>query len=182
MYGEKTNIKNAEFSREDILQILQTIYKCYKTLRLAYTLFFIDNIREIKKFCPDVKIREEAEFLGFATGLASQGFEVKEFKKNSNEAKLVVKDMSNLNPDVRRFHASQFLFPIWDITRSKKVIVEYREKDDTPNLLVSASSSICEKIYKEELNPIALAEIMEMVDLKTGKIIPSWKNENCDLP
>ncbi len=84
-------------------------------------------------------------------GLASQGFEVVEYKKSSDEAKLVVKDVSNLNPDKRRLHASQFLFPLWLLTRSKGVIIEYREKNNTPNLLLSINSTTCEKIYNGEL-------------------------------
>lgn len=82
-----------------------------------------------------------------------------------------------MDPDKRRFHASQFLFPLWLITRSKKVIVEYWEKDDTPNLLVSIDSTICEKIYNGELEPLTLAKIMEIVDLKSKKIIPPMEND-----
>jgi hypothetical protein len=88
----------------------------------------------------------------------------------------VIKDLSNLNPDQRRFHASQFLFPLWLLTKSKHVIIEYREKDNTPNLLVSVNSTICKKIYNQELEPLALANMMKMVNLKTNEVIPSLKN------
>jgi len=175
-YGKTPNIKEIRLSRSELLQVVQTAFDVYETMRLAHTLFFVDNSNEINRFFPPVELRDEAEFLNFATGLASQGFEVVEFKKNADETRLVVKDVSNLDPDQRRFHASQFLFPLWLFTKSKQVTVEYRVKNNTPNLLISVNSSICEKIYNQELEPLALARMMKMVDLKTNKVIPTMEN------
>lgn len=175
-YGKAPNIKEIRLSRSELLQVVQTAFNVYMTIKLARTLFFIDNVKEINRLSPPVEVRDEAEFLNFATGLASQGFEVVEFKKNTDETRLVVKDVSNLNPDQRRFHASQFLFPLWLFTNAKHVTVEYREKNNTPNLLISVNSSICEKIYNQELEPLALARMMKMVDLKTNKVVPTMEN------
>lgn len=177
-WGKQPDIREIELSRGEMLEVVHTNYEVYRVLHLAYTLFFVDNVKEIKRLCSSLKVevRSEAEFLSFAAGLSSHGFEIVEFKKSSDEVRLVVKDVSNLEPDERRYHASQFLFPLWHMTRSKKVITEYREKDDTPNLLVSISSTICEKIFNGELEPLTLAKRMEMLDLKTKKIIPAWKD------
>lgn len=172
-YGETPNIKEIRLSKSELLQVVQAAFNVYRTIRLAYTLFFVDNLKNFNKLSTTVEVRDEAEFLNFATGLASQGFRIIDFKKDSDEAKLVVKDVSNLDPGQRRFHASQFLFSIWLLTKAKHMIVEYREKDNTPNLLVSVNSTICEKIYNKELEPMALANKMEMVDLKTNKVIPT---------
>jgi len=57
------------------------------------------------------------------------------------------------------------------------VVVEYREKNNTPNLLVSADSDICEKIYEGTLDPLILAKKMKITDLRTGKIIPPKKDD-----
>ena len=178
-YGKAPNIKEIRLSRNELLQVVHTIFKVYKSLKLAYTLFFVDNIKEIDRLSTslEIEVRGEAKFLNFAAGLASQGFEVVEYKKSFDEAKLVVKDVSNLNPDKRRLHASQFLFPLWLLTRSKRVIVEYREKNNTPNLLVSINSTTCEKIYTGKLEPLTLAKIMNMVNLKTKKIVPPVKDD-----
>jgi len=169
-YGKTPNIKKIQLSRNELLQVVQTVVNIYGVLRLAYTLFYIDNLNEIDEYPPAGEVRDEAVFVNFATALASQGFEIADYNKNPDCAKLVVKDMSNLNPDERRFHASQFLLPLWVITHSGRVIIEYREKDDTPNFLVSANSAICEKIYNGELELLSLAKMMDMSDLKTKKI------------
>jgi len=155
-YGRTPNIKEIRLSRSKLLQVVQTTFDVYRAIRLAHTLFFMDNLKEINRFSPPVEVRDKAEFLNFAAGL--------------------VKDVSNLNPKQRRFHASQFLFPLWLLTKSKQMIVEYREKDNTPNLLVSVNSIICEKIYNQELESLALANMMKMVDLKTNKVVPPMED------
>jgi hypothetical protein len=177
-YGKTPNIKEVKLSKRELLQVVQTAFNVYMAIRLAHTLFFIDNLKEINRYSPTVEVRDEAEFINFATGLESQGFEIIDFKKDSDEAKLVVKDVSNLDPDQRRFHASQFLFPLWLLTKAKHVVIEYREKENTPNLLVSVNSTVCEKIYNKELEPMTLANKMEMVDLKTNKVIPTIEMKN----
>jgi hypothetical protein len=176
-YGEKSNLKYIVISKNELLQVVHTASNVFKTLKLASNLFFVDNIKEISKFCFTIAVRGEAEFLNFAAGLALQGFEIINYKNNLRETKLIVKDVSSLNPDRRRLHASQFLFPLWLITKSKRVIVEYWENNNTPNLLVSVSSSICEGIYKGELEALSLAQKMDMTDLRTKKIIPQLKDD-----
>jgi len=168
-YGKAPNTKKIQLSRNELLQVLYTILNVYRALKLADSLFFVDNIKEINKFSPSAEVRDEAEFLNFTASLASQGFEIVKYEKNPDEAKVVVRDVSNMDPDKRRVHASQFLFPLWVITQSKKVIVEYWEKNNTPNLLVSTNSTICEKIYNEESKRSTLAERMAIVDLKAKK-------------
>lgn len=175
-YGKAPSTEKIRLSRNEMLHVVHTTLKVYSTLKLAHTLFFVDNVKEINKSSPPVEVRDEAEFLNFVSGLASQGFEIVDYTKKSGEAKIVIKDASNLDPDKRRFHASQFLFHLWLFTRSKKVIVEYRENDNTPNFLFSANSNDCEKIYNGELEPLTLAKIMEMVDLKTNKVVLTMGN------
>jgi hypothetical protein len=52
------------------------------------------------------------------------------------------------------------------------ITLEYREKNNTPNLLASVRSNVCEKIYSGELEPEALAKLANMFDLKNNKVIP----------
>jgi len=176
-YGKAPQMRYIKLLRNELLQAVNTICNVHSALKLAYTLFFVDNVEKIKKYPFSVKAREEATFLTFVTGLASQGFEVVDYKKNSSKAKIVVKDVSNLDPNKRRIHSTQFLFPLWEITQSKKIIVEYREKNGNPNFMASTNSVDCQKIYDGKLSPLSLAEICELIDLKTNKIIPKTKGD-----
>jgi len=62
---------------------VDTISNIHKPLRLAYTLLFVDNAQEIEKFLTsdETEIREEPEFICFASALASQGFEIESIKR-----------------------------------------------------------------------------------------------------
>lgn len=166
-YGKAPNIKEIQLYRDELLQVVHTIFNLYRTVKLAHDLFFVDNIKEIEKFSPaEEGLRDEAEFLNLATSLASQGFEIVEYNRNEDEAKLVIRDFSDYEPKKRRFHASQFVLFLWVVTRSRKLVVEYRERDGTPNLLAKADSTICKMVYSGELEPSSLAQKMELVDLK----------------
>lgn len=177
-WGRQPNINMIELSRNELIEVVSKIFKTYGVIKLAHTLFFVDNYESICALGIDSskEQRKESELLNFTVGLASQGFEIVEFEKSLDEARLVVRDVSDLQPDERRYHASQFLFPLWRMTRSKKVITEYREKDNTPNLRVSISSTICEKIFNGALDLYTLPKRMEMLDLKRKRTIPAWKD------
>lgn len=169
-YGRTPNVKTICLSRNDLLKVVHSVFCVFKTLKLADTIYFIDNAKEIGRLLPQDEMRVESKFMNLAAGLASQGFVVVEHTSDANEAKLIVRDVSRLNPNERRLHASQFLFPLWVLTRSRQVMVEYREKDDTPNLRVSADSATCQRIYDGEVDPMTLAETMKIVDLKTKSV------------
>jgi len=171
-YGKAPKIKEIKITRNELTQIAQAIFHIFSSLKVAHTLFYVDNLEQIRSFStPAYKEREEAGFLNLAVALASQGFEVLEYGKSQDEARIVLRDASNSKPEMRRFHASQFLFPLWLLTEAKTLVVEYRENDNTPNLVASADSAICEKIYNGELEPLALAREMRLVDLKAKKTI-----------
>ena len=169
-FGKVPAIRKIWLLRNELVDVVHTIFEICRTLKLAATLFFADNSREIAKFSQPIDVRFEAELVNLVVGLASQGFEVVDLRKNPDEAKLVIRDNSNLDPNKRRLHASQFVFPLWTATRSREVIVEYREKDNTPNLEVSANSAVCQKIYDGELAPLALAKTLKIIKLKVNNV------------
>jgi hypothetical protein len=176
-YGTSPNIKEVKFSVNELLQVVQAVSEVFASLKLAHTLFYVDNFENISHFSiPPYNEREESSFLNLAVALASQGFEIIEYSKSQDEARIIVRDVSYLDPANRRFHASQFLYPLWLSTESRTLIVEYRERDNTPNLLVSTFSDICEKIYNSELEIEELAKTMHMIDLKTKRIIKPFSN------
>jgi hypothetical protein len=174
-YGKASKKKFFKLSKIKLLKVVHTISIIFSAIKLAHAIYVVDNSEEISKYSSPAKIREEALFLDFISALSSQGFEVIHYSRNPKKAKIIVKDVTNLNPNERRIHSSQFLFPLWKITRSKKVIVEYREKNGKINFMSSTNSIDCQKIYNGKLNPLALAEICELIDLKENIIIPKRK-------
>jgi len=167
MYGRGNNLKQIELSKNEMVDAVRMIVNVYCVLRLVYTFFYIDNNQDIIKFAtfPEKEPREESKFLNLTIGLASQGFEVVEINKNIEEAKLIIRDVSDLDMRQRIAHASQFLFPFWFATHSKNIVIEYREKNNTPKSLMSIDNETCERISNGELEELELARRFRIVTL-----------------
>jgi hypothetical protein len=174
-YGRPPREKEVELTRDELFEVALKLSLIYSSLRLAQQIFFIDNLNEITDlgYTPsDFKMRPEAFLVNLTAGLASQGFELIEFKDNADEVVVVLQDVTSLNPEERRFHTIQFANYIWLHTKANQIIVEYREPNGTPNFRVRADGELCRKIYEGEVEPSTLAEQAVLTDLKTNLVIP----------
>lgn len=167
-YGKGVNKKEITIPINNIMVITETIYNYFKLHKLAYVIFFVDNIEDIKKYLPNEETEQRFEelFVNIASGIASQGFEITNLDKNPDESKLIVKDLTKNNSVERCVHASQFLYSLWLMTKSNKLIVEYRENDGSPKVLFKINSDICEKVHGGEIEFSDIGGKMEIVILK----------------
>jgi hypothetical protein len=165
-YGKPPRIREIRLTRNELLNVVEKVYKVFVVCKLADSIFTLDNGPEIFKDTKFTEIREEAGFLDFAAGLASQGFEILEYSKNDQVAMLIIRDRTSLDPDNRRVHATQFLFPLWILSNSKNLIVEYREQNGSPNLRVKTTADLCAKVFHGELDILAIPREMEIFDLR----------------
>lgn len=166
-------------TRTKLYQLTKHIFDLFSGLKLANSFFSFDHMNELiaAGLKPeDIQIRGEMNLLNIVSGLLSQGFEVVDFQVSEQESKLIIRDMTSLDPDVRRIHTSQFVELVWHFSKSKKVCVEYIERDGTPNFSTSAFTELFEKIEKENLDPSIIARESEMIDLKNNIVIPKSKN------
>ncbi len=168
-YGGPTKLTEVRFSRVEMLQAVKTVYTILITLKLAYSIFVIDNLKEISKLASFSNGRAETDFISFASGLASQGFEIVNYNESKEETSLVVQDKTKLDVNQRRIHTTQFLYMIWELSKSKVVSVEYRENDGTPNLRTKVSGAVCEKVSNGELDFLDIARNFAAENLKKPK-------------
>lgn len=174
-YGRPNQQKEIRLTRSELLEVTRRVLDIFSALRLAGQLFAIDNLREMKMrglIPASLKVRPEMRLLGLVAGLASQGFDVVDFKNDEQGATLIIRDASKLDPNERRIHTTQFAQVLWYYTNAPVVTVEYRERDGTPNFATRATRDLFERIEKEGLPLTTVAEEVEMTDLKTGRTIP----------
>lgn len=99
-------------------------------LPIIETIFCFDNVTEIqkatKKLGNKFNVREESLLIDFYSPITSQGFKVKNMSVTDELAILKLEEMQEY-PDFQRraIHSSQFLYNLWDYTKSKKLIIEY---------------------------------------------------------
>ncbi len=167
--------KEFRLTRNGLIQVTKHILDLFSGLNLANSIFTFDHLSELKNagLIPEnIQIRSEMEFMNIASGLLSQGFEVVDFQKDEKKSILVIRDITNLEPDKRRLHTIQFIDLLWNFTKSQKVSVEYIEHDGTPNFRTSATAEMFARIEKENLHPSSIVEEAEMIDLKNNLKIP----------
>lgn len=167
--GKGGKEQTVKFSRNQFYDATKLLYDIFSSFKLANSLFAMDNIETIYSnnlFPANLKIRTEMSVLNIVTSMASQGFEVIEYISDKKNAKLVIRDITDQDPNSRRFHTAQFIDVLWQYTHANSVTVEYLEKDGTANFRTTAHSELFERIERDGLPRVTLAEEAELTDLK----------------
>lgn len=169
-YGQKHNRKTIVLTKSDIFDRVSKIYYSLRLLNIAHKLFCFDNLRNIIDAGQIPKnnfIRDEIGFLMFASSIYSQGFIIKRINYEKNgDAVMVVKDLTNGDPQSRGIHASQFVYPLWVISNCNTTTVEYKTKEGVTFLTAQTTKEVCEKINTGEKPLKYLAEKVKF-EIKT---------------
>lgn len=164
--GKGVNSKEFQLKKDQLLDVVKTIYEIVRILRTAYNLFTIDFIHEISFPKSNISLKFESELTIFSLGLYSQGFKVISLIHKEDEAILIIKDLLQADLNQRRIHASQFLFNLYELTNSRRLIIEYRDFYNDKDFIVAVDSNICEKIVNNELPFFKLAEKFEILFIR----------------
>lgn len=161
---QKNRIKDSfSVSRQQLQRCLTDVYYTFASIRLAYTIFFIDNVDEIVKYNPDmINVRTEELITNTFLGISSQGFNIIDFEYDSVEGVLVLKDISYGNESERMIHASQFLFRLWEITKSKNNVIKYVDNSGRLRAIFEIDSNTCQLIYNGDIEPLEQANLMKI--------------------
>ena len=174
-YGPPQQPREVTLNRDEMLDVVHMLYLVFSALKLAHTFFFIDNLHDIRALgaMPSYGgLRVEMEVMNFSLGLASQGFELVDIKWSTDETTAIIQDVSSMETTIRRIHASQFCFVLWDHAKSLRSTIEYRDKDGTPDLRASIDQATCERAQRGDIDIAQFANLVEMTDLRTGRVIP----------
>lgn len=174
-YGEQPKQKEIRLSISEFYEVFAKLYLSSRVLKLAFTIIFLDNITHVAEYLTSerpLSLRAEAAFMSLATALAGQGFEIAQFNESDTCSKLVVKDISQIDPAVRRFHPAQFLYPFWNINHPDKITVVFLEQSGSPDIEFSIDRDTCEQVDRGTIDPREIMSRMSIYDYKTGRRIP----------
>lgn len=161
-YGEKPNEQEATLSREDLMKALRIIAAIFNAIKLARTIYFIDNLHQIKPLLPKINIREDARLLSLVTGISSQGFRVSNMQLSETEASLELVDIQE-SAEQRVIHASQLLLPLWSATKRANLKVTYSNKARDFVMEFKTTGGACSLLNRED---ISLDQYLEQVSTK----------------
>lgn len=148
-YGKGERTREVDLSREDLWSLLRLIFRIQFLIKSARTIFVLDHRRSFRDQATAVEERPDTLAFGFATVMASQGFEVILFEVQSERARAVVRDVTEMHPYIRQFHASQLVQNLWAATGATECELEYQQRDGTPTLITIASAVDCDAVGKE---------------------------------
>ncbi|NTS43995.1 hypothetical protein HRG84_24160 [Flavisolibacter sp. BT320] len=160
-YGTGNNKKQFQLTRDELFGRVRQCARTLEVLNMAHKIFGFDNMEEISSKTVDTGqvARDEIKFLIFSSGLTSQGFEIESIEyEASDEAVLVIKDMTDDDLTKRAIHSSQFLHNLWILTQKPKLIVKYKRRNGEHYLTSSCDGDICEEIADGKKSFESLAE------------------------
>jgi hypothetical protein len=148
-YGKGDRIRELDLSREDLWSLLRLIFRIQSLIKSARTIFVLDHRERFRSQATSAEERPDALAFGFATVMASQGFDVVHFEVQPERARAVVRDVTEIHPYIRQFHASQLVQNLWAATGATECELEYQQRDGTPTLVTIASAADCDAVGKE---------------------------------
>lgn len=175
-YGTTQRPRSIVLTRGELLAVLMSLMLCVRVLKLANTVYFLDNFSGIQALGilpTNLDIRPEMVLLPLQLQFASLGFELLDFQWDDAQAVVIIQERLDADPGQRRHHMTQFALLLWRYTEAPRVTVEYRERGGTPNFRVSASGTDCKRVLEGGCDREDFVKTLVcMIDLKTGESIP----------
>jgi hypothetical protein len=159
-YGEGQNRNEVTLSRDKLGDLTQKVMSIFRSIKLARTIFFIDNLEEIKPLINDLDMREENRLLSFTTAVSTQGFKLNNLNLTDDSATAEIVDTQEVSQK-RFIYASQFLDALWVATKRKELIIYYVSSCGKNIAKCTVAGSACEKLGN---GVIDIKEYINLVD------------------
>ncbi|MCB0540101.1 MAG: hypothetical protein KDE33_21470 [Bacteroidetes bacterium] len=164
-YGTPNNRRVFTISREELFDRVSQCSRTLEVLNICHKFFGFDNYDKLKlEISSEVKSagRNEMWYLMFASSAISQGFEVQELEFDEKVSKFVMLDLIEENPLKRGIHATLFIYNLWCMTNSAKIVMNYKKKDGQIFLSAECEEQVFWEIAKGNQPIDYLAEKMKL--------------------
>ena len=167
-YGIEPRVSKICLKKNELKQAIDSICNVFGALKLARTIFFVDNLEKMKPFISESEpnLRAEQVILNFVSAVATQGFKVIDISLTDETASAILQDVTDQDPGRRRFHASQLVYQLWASTERSRVTIEYREKDGTRSLISTVLGEDCKRLTQGNIDLEKFVKGAEFIDLK----------------
>lgn len=159
-YGAK-NQHVIKLERKELMEIAKSLFTLYSAIRTSQTIFFLDHADSLISHCRGFKRKDTDELFQFCVGAASQGFEVIDLVVSDDNAFAQFSDVTDEDTLERALHASQFVYQLWEVTRSNTIVIKYDTKSGSQSLITTAKSEDCKKVYSGEENFSYLSKVVD---------------------
>ncbi len=166
-YKKPPKEKKISLLKPELWYLFLSINDIFCILRLAHSLFFLDNVDEIQPYWKNKQLREESAILEQISLFNMFGFSIEKYSIENDKAKFNLKDETVLKPKMRLKHLLFLIRPTWYKIRKKFIILEYSDSQDCPIFRIEVDTSKREDIFSlnvdEEL--LTIENIEECINL-----------------
>ncbi len=167
-YKKPLKEKEIVLYQPELWKLFLWVNNIFSILRLAHSLFFLDNMEEIKPYWENVQLRRESSILDLFNALSTFGFKVTNYSIENDIIKLTLKEVSKLEPDGRLNDLLFLVRPIWYKTRKRFINIEYYDFNEKLTYILEVNTTKRQDIFTEGVNEelLTFENIRECVILK----------------
>lgn len=162
-YGRPGKSHKVYLTRQQLLDAVHKTVLVFNVVKQARTLFILDNLDRIAQYVPDIELRPEHGILCIASAVATQGFELVDFRVEYGSVRATVRDVTDGDPRRRMLHASQFVYLIWCHLERDSIRVTYQDKHGKPWLITIATGRDCQLVSEEQVPFEELAKRVQFI-------------------
>ncbi len=171
-YGRAPKEKEIGLFQPELWMLFLNVNDIFSILRLAHSLFFLDNMEEIKPFWENKQLRQESSLLDLITSYDMLGFSVKDYSIEDNTVKLEVRDLTMNDSEKRLNELLMLLRPTWYKTHKRFIKVEYFDFNGNPICIIEVDTSKRQDLFIEGVdeNLLTLENLKECIELTDLRI------------
>ncbi|MFW9874683.1 MAG: hypothetical protein ACFFG0_16370, partial [Candidatus Thorarchaeota archaeon] len=175
-YGIPPNEKIIKLFQPELWMLFENINEIFSLLRLAHSLFFLDNMEEIMPYWKNKQLRQESSLLDLISLYDILGFSVKDYILEDNTIKFVVRDLTKKDCENRLKELLMLLRPIWYKIKKRFIRLKYLDSNSNPIYSIEADISKRKDIFSEGVDEKLLTlenlkDCIELTDLRINKSI-----------
>ena len=166
-YGRPPKEKEIVIFQAELWMLFLKMNDLFSLLRLANSLFFLDNMDEIKPFWENKQLRQESSLLDLIRVYEMQGFSVTACSIQNDAVELKVKDLATKESEKRLIKLLSLIRPTWYKTRKRYVKIEYSDFNGNPISILEADTSKRQDLFTVGVdeNLLTLENLMECLVL-----------------
>ncbi len=170
-YKKSPKEKEITLIQPELWKLFLTINDIFSILRLAHSLFLLDNIEDIQPYWDNKHLRKESALLDQISVYAMFGFSVKTYSVAEETIEFQLRDKTTREPDLRLNELIFLIRPTWYKTRKRIIILKYFDSHNNPIFTIKADTSKRVDLFSigvdEDLLTIDnLKECIELTDLR----------------
>ncbi len=159
--------------KPELWKLFLRLNDIFDILRLAHSLFFLDNIDDIQPYWENKQLREESNLLELIYLYNTFGFSVEKYSVELNSVKFKLKDNTLMKVDMRFIQLLSLLRPTWYKTRKRYISLEYFNSQNNPIFLIESDTSKREDIFSPNIDEKVvtienLKESCKLTDFRKG--------------